>query len=94
MTVYASYLSDYALEKIYAEPTSTFGSSAKTVRGAGWTIDNEARLQDWIRVQMAKEGQDKWIAETASAKVGAMDCSTSSSRARMAPHGTIQALCL
>ena len=70
MTVYASYLSDYALEKIYAEPTSTFGSSAKTVRGAGWTIDNEARLQDWIRVQMAKEGQDKWIAETASAKVG------------------------
>ena len=69
-TVYASYLSDYALEKIYAEPTSTFGSSAKTVRGAGWTIDNEARLQDWIRVQMAKEGQDKWIAETASAKVG------------------------
>ncbi|WP_032743110.1 Rib/alpha-like domain-containing protein, partial [Bifidobacterium breve] len=70
VTVYASYLSDYALEKIYAEPTSTFGSSAKTVRGAGWTIDNEARLQDWIRVQMAKEGQDKWIAETASAKVG------------------------
>ena len=70
VTVYASYLSDYALEKIYAEPTSTFGSSAKTVRGDGWTIDNEARLQDWIRVQMAKEGQDKWIAETASAKVG------------------------
>ncbi|MDU2162080.1 MAG: YPDG domain-containing protein, partial [Bifidobacterium breve] len=70
VTVYASYLSDYALENIYAEPTSTFGSSAKTVRGAGWTIDNEARLQDWIRVQMAKEGQDKWIAETASAKVG------------------------
>ena len=70
-TVYASYLSDYALEKIYAEPTSTFGSSAKEVRGAGWTIDNEASLQDWIRVQMAKEGQDKWIAETASAKVSA-----------------------
>lgn len=71
VTVYASYLSDYALEKIYAEPTSTFGSSAKEVRGAGWTIDNEASLQDWIRVQMAKEGQDKWIAETASAKVSA-----------------------
>ncbi|MBS6346318.1 MAG: hypothetical protein KH408_02985, partial [Alloscardovia omnicolens] len=71
VTVYASYLSDYALEKIYAEPTSTFGSSAEKVRGAGWTIDNEASLQDWIRTQMAKEGQDKWIAETASAKVGA-----------------------
>ncbi|WP_243854540.1 YPDG domain-containing protein, partial [Canibacter zhoujuaniae] len=66
VTVYGSYLSDYALSKIYAEDPRTFGSDGK-VRDASWNMDNEAKLQDWIRRQIAAEGKEKWIAETVSA---------------------------
>ncbi|MCI5825380.1 MAG: YPDG domain-containing protein [Arcanobacterium sp.] len=38
-----------------------------TIRDGGWNRDWEGKLQNWIKAQMAKEGQDLWIAETATA---------------------------
>ncbi|WP_418969264.1 Rib/alpha-like domain-containing protein [Alloscardovia omnicolens] len=71
ITVYASYLSDYAVNKIMAQDSRMFGARNKGIRSAMWTVDNEARLQDWIREQIAKEGKDKWIGETVAAKTNA-----------------------
>ncbi|WP_165216815.1 YPDG domain-containing protein [Schaalia sp. ZJ1691] len=67
VTVYASYLSDYALEQIYSESPRTFGTNGR-VRDGSWTADNEAQLQDWIRQKITAEGKEKWIAETVSTK--------------------------
>ncbi len=68
VTVKASYLSDYAMKKIYSDEMavklSLSGSSA--IRGRGWTSKLEGQLQDEIRKQMKGE-EDKWIAETVTA---------------------------
>ena len=68
VTVKASYLSDYAMKKIYSDDMavklSLSGSSA--IRGKGWTSKLEGQLQDEIKKQMKGE-EDKWIAETVSA---------------------------
>ncbi|WP_138159712.1 Rib/alpha-like domain-containing protein [Peptoniphilus catoniae] len=68
VTVTASYLSDYALKKIYSPETATMLGlrSYKDIRGSGWTFKLETQLQDWIATQVKAE-KDKWIAETVSA---------------------------
>ena len=68
VTVTASYLSDYALKKIYSPETATMLGlgSYKEIRGSGWTFKLETQLQDWIAKQVAAD-KDKWIAETVSA---------------------------
>ena len=62
VTVVGSYLSDYALSKIYTEGMAAIG--AKNIRGIGWTDTLEQQLQNWIKQQIAAEGTAKWIAET------------------------------
>ena len=68
VTVKASYLSDYAMKKIYSDDMavklSLSGPSA--IRGKGWTSKLEGQLQDEIKKQMKGE-EDKWIAETVTA---------------------------
>ncbi|MDW8743715.1 YPDG domain-containing protein, partial [Streptococcus suis] len=64
ITVYGSYLSDAAVAKIEAEAPSVLGT--RNIRGLGWTDQNEADLQTWIKEQIAKDGKDLWIAETVS----------------------------
>ena len=87
LKVYGSYLSDYAINKIKNEAPAAIGVDEipDGVNGrspdAGWTRDNEAALQNWIKREMAadtekdpvtgKFGKDRWIAETVMAKVGA-----------------------
>lgn len=61
--VTASYLSDYALQQIYSAGKTYMG---KNIRGTGWTLNDEAKLQEWIQEQIKAEGTDKWIAETVS----------------------------
>lgn len=63
--VTASYLSDYALQQIYSAGKTYMG---KNIRGTGWTLNDEAKLQEWIQEQIKAEGTDKWIAETVSTK--------------------------
>ena len=72
VTVKASYLSDYALKEIYSDSTAVMMGVAKPsdIRGAGWTAEQEKKLQDWIKEQVKKD-PDKWIAETVSAKTNA-----------------------
>ena len=72
VTVTASYLSDYALKKIYSPETATMLGlgSYKEIRGSGWTFKLETQLQNWIAEQVAAD-KDKWIAETVSAKTNA-----------------------
>ena len=72
ITVKASYLSDDALKEIYSESTAVMMGVAKPsdIRGAGWTAEQEKKLQDWIKEQVKKD-PDKWIAETVSAKTNA-----------------------
>lgn len=60
VTVYGSYLSDYAVERI----NNQF-PGARTGGLAVWTTQKEQELQAWIAEQIAKEGVDKWVAETA-----------------------------
>ena len=68
LKVYGSYLSDYAIKTIHEEAPKDLG--VEKVRGSGWTRDQEAALQNWIKRKMAEEGKDKWIAETTEAIVG------------------------
>ena len=68
LKVYGSYLSDYAIKTIHEEAPKDLG--VEKVRGRGWTRDQEAALQNWIKRKMAEEGKDKWIAETTEAIVG------------------------
>ena len=79
LKIYGSYLSDYAVNKIMTEAPAALG--VNKIRGLGWTRDQEAALQNWIKREMAadtepdpvtgKVGKDRWIAETVSATVGA-----------------------
>ena len=87
MKIYGSYLSDYAINKIMNEAPDAIGvdeiPSGLTGRtpDKGWSRDNEAALQNWIKREMAadtekdpvtgKFGKDRWIAETVMATVGA-----------------------
>ena len=70
--VRASYLSDYAMKKIYSDEMAVKLSVGKPslIRGSGWTSKLERQLQDEIRKQM-KGKEDKWIAETVTAKTNA-----------------------
>ena len=72
VTVKASYLSDYAMKKIYsndmAVKLSLSGPSA--IRDRKWTSKLEGQLQDEIKKQMKGE-EDKWIAETVTAVTNA-----------------------
>ncbi|MDK7377315.1 Rib/alpha-like domain-containing protein, partial [Peptoniphilus harei] len=72
ITVTASYLSDYALKKIYSADTANMLGLSKPsdIRGSGWTFKNETQLQEWIAEQVAAD-KDNWIAETVSAKTNA-----------------------
>ena len=72
VTVTASYLSDYALKKIYSPETAKMLSlgSYKEIRGSGWTFKLETQLQDWIADQVAAD-KENWIAETVSAETNA-----------------------
>ncbi len=68
VTVKASYLSDYAMKKIYSDDMAVKLSlgSPSAIRGKGWTSKLEGQLQDEIKKQMKGE-EDKWIAETVTA---------------------------
>lgn len=72
VTVRASYLSDYAMKKIYSQETAVLMGVSKPedIRGAGWNVNQENKLQDWIRQEATKD-PDKWIAETVTAKTNA-----------------------
>lgn len=61
VTVTGSYLSDYALSKIYSDGKAYMG---KDIRGTGWSDADEMKLQAWIKEQIASEGKNLWIAET------------------------------
>ncbi|WP_237693092.1 Rib/alpha-like domain-containing protein, partial [Rothia nasimurium] len=65
VNVYGSYLSDAGIAKIMAEAPAAIGTS--NIRGFRWTMQNEADLQAWIKQQIATDGKDFWIAETAHA---------------------------
>ncbi|MDU5923911.1 MAG: Rib/alpha-like domain-containing protein, partial [Finegoldia magna] len=72
VTVKASYLSDYAMKKIFSNETATMlgVSSPSKIRGSGWTAALEQQLQEWINKEVAKD-PDNWIAETVQAKTNA-----------------------
>lgn len=67
LRVTGSYLSDYAVKYINDNFKSEDGRKA---RESGWTDKDEAELQTWIQTQIAREGKEKWIAETATATTG------------------------
>ncbi|MGV2876495.1 Rib/alpha-like domain-containing protein, partial [Macrococcus capreoli] len=62
ITVVGSYLSDYALQQIYAKAPAAIGTT--NIRGIGWDDTKEQALQNWIKQQIAAEGTALWIAET------------------------------
>ncbi|WP_449463596.1 YPDG domain-containing protein, partial [Streptococcus suis] len=77
ITVYASYLSDYAVAKLNSEEalnmfvdessewTPTVNSDrTSNIRGRKWTRANEEKLRQYILDSITSEGRDKWIAET------------------------------
>ncbi|WP_284907465.1 YPDG domain-containing protein, partial [Actinobaculum massiliense] len=68
LKITGSYLSDYAVKKIYAEFR---GENNRKPRATGWTAKDEANLQAWIQEKIATEGKDKWIAETVTATTAA-----------------------
>ncbi|KGF10783.1 hypothetical protein HMPREF1633_08790, partial [Tissierellia bacterium S5-A11] len=73
VTVRASYLSDYAMKKIYSdEAVLALGGISKPedIRGKGWTSKMEDDLQKWIKEQVKKD-PNNWIAETVTAKTDA-----------------------
>ncbi len=72
VTIRASYLSDYAMKKIYSNDTAIYMGVSKPedIRGSGWTVGQENKLQEWIRNQAIAE-PDNWIAETVTAKTNA-----------------------
>lgn len=71
VTVTGSYLKDSAVQRIMTEYKEIAG---KTPRAGGigiWTPKDEASMQAWIKDQIAKEGVNNWIAETATTKTDA-----------------------
>lgn len=72
VTIKASYLSDYAMKQIYSNKTAVNMGVSKPadIRGSGWTVGQENKLQDWIR-EKAIADPDNWIAETVTAKTNA-----------------------
>ncbi|KAB3519148.1 hypothetical protein GC425_09035 [Corynebacterium sp. zg254] len=66
--VVASYLSDHAISQIkkYVEENKGTIFGGKSLRGDGWTYEYEAKLQEWIKQQIAenKNGETPWIAES------------------------------
>ncbi|WP_165243101.1 Rib/alpha-like domain-containing protein [Corynebacterium lizhenjunii] len=66
--VVASYLSDHALGQIrkYVEENKNTIFGGKKLRGIDWTAEYEAKLQEWIKEQIAanKDGDTPWIAES------------------------------
>ncbi|WP_297564701.1 Rib/alpha-like domain-containing protein [uncultured Arcanobacterium sp.] len=58
-----SYLSDYALQRIYSDGPAAIRFDGK-IRDLKWNSVWEAKLQNWIKREMAKEGKKKWIAES------------------------------
>ncbi|WP_210384120.1 hypothetical protein, partial [Corynebacterium sp. HMSC05C01] len=61
LQVVGSYLSDEAVKAIHEHVEKNF--SGKTLRGKGWTVDDEQGLQRWINEQVAADPEG-WIAET------------------------------
>ncbi|WPJ93620.1 YPDG domain-containing protein [Corynebacterium sp. UMB2355A] len=61
LTVVGSYLSDEAVKAIHEYVKENF--AGKTLRGKGWTVDDEQGLQKWINDQVAADPEG-WIAET------------------------------
>ena len=72
VVVKASYLSDYAMKKIFSDETAKMLNvdSPSKIRGIGWTAALEQQLQEWIQGEVAKD-PDNWIAETVQAKTNA-----------------------
>ncbi|MDY6077508.1 cell surface protein [Mobiluncus sp.] len=71
VTVTGSYLKDSAVQRIMTE-YKTIAGKAPRAGGIGfWTQKDEASMQAWIKDQIAKEGVDNWIAETATTKTDA-----------------------
>ncbi|QNP92241.1 hypothetical protein IAU67_09690 [Corynebacterium zhongnanshanii] len=67
--VVASYLSDHAvgqIKKYFEENKNTLFGGVRTLRSTGWTYEYEAKLQEWIKQQIAenKDGDTPWIAES------------------------------
>ncbi|WPJ93621.1 YPDG domain-containing protein [Corynebacterium sp. UMB2355A] len=61
LQVVGSYLSDEAVKAINEYVKKNF--AGKTLRGNGWTVDDEQGLQKWIHEQVAADPEG-WIAET------------------------------
>ena len=68
MKVVGSYLTDDAVKKIEAYAKTNF--AGKTLRGKGWTVEDEQGLQRWINEQVAAD-PEAWIAETLTTTTGA-----------------------
>ncbi|EEW15688.1 hypothetical protein HMPREF0297_1938, partial [Corynebacterium jeikeium ATCC 43734] len=68
LKVVGSYLTDDAVKKIEAYAKSNF--AGKTLRGKGWTVEDEQGLQRWINEQVAAD-PEAWIAETLTTTTGA-----------------------
>jgi Rib/alpha/Esp surface antigen-like repeat protein len=70
ITVRASYLSDYAMKQIFSDATANYlgVDSVDKIRGGGWTPELEEELQNWIKEQIQADEENKWIAETVTAK--------------------------
>ena len=68
MKVVGSYLTDDAVNKIEAYAKTNF--AGKTLRGKGWTVEDEQGLQRWINEQVAAD-PEAWIAETLTTTTGA-----------------------
>ncbi|WP_406714365.1 Rib/alpha-like domain-containing protein [Trueperella pyogenes] len=67
ITIQGSYLSDEAVAAIKAHATAAF--AGKTLRGTGWTADDENALQAWISEQI--KADPTWVAETVTSTTGA-----------------------
>ncbi|MDY2918714.1 MAG: YSIRK-type signal peptide-containing protein, partial [Anaerococcus sp.] len=72
VVVRASYLSDFAMKKIYSNEVATMLQldSIDKIRGTGWSPRLEDTLQNWIRGEVEKDPTN-WIAETVTAKTNA-----------------------
>ncbi|MDD7044768.1 MAG: hypothetical protein PUI05_04905, partial [Peptoniphilaceae bacterium] len=72
VVVRASYLSDYAMKRIYSNEVATMLQldSIDKIRGTGWSPRLEDTLQNWIRGEVEKDPTN-WIAETVTAKTNA-----------------------
>ncbi|WP_210382692.1 YPDG domain-containing protein, partial [Corynebacterium sp. HMSC058E07] len=68
LKVVGSYLTDDAVKKIEEYAKANF--AGKTLRGKGWTVEDEQGLQRWINKQVAADPEG-WIAETMTTTTGA-----------------------